>query len=140
MIHWLRYREQYGGIKTLLVIAKSIPGEDTKVMIRFFDRLLLRDHDVFTVVPDGCSPENFDYPEPIKAWHWSSLCSGGSSIDLYSSESSDDDDDSGSSSPDTDRAQGVKRESETDAAGSATQNVVQKETVDANCNIPSSNM
>ncbi|KAG2284375.1 hypothetical protein Bca52824_055595 [Brassica carinata] len=64
------------------------------------------------VVPDGCLPENFDYPDPILAWHWSALCSGNRSIDLYPTS----DDDSGSSSPETDRAQGVKRASETDAA------------------------
>ena len=103
-------------MKNLLVIAKGIPGEDTNNMISFFEKNLVRGHNVFTVVPDGCLPENFDYPDPILAWHWSALCSGNRSIDLYPTS----DDDSGSSSPETDRAQGVKRASETDAAGSAT--------------------
>ncbi|CAG7896067.1 unnamed protein product, partial [Brassica rapa] len=36
----------------VLVIAKAMPGEDNINMI----------------IPEGCSPENFDYPEPILAW------------------------------------------------------------------------
>ncbi|KAG2301184.1 hypothetical protein Bca52824_029835 [Brassica carinata] len=102
MHHWLHYRQQYGGTKKFLVIAKV-----------FLTKMIDRDHNVFTVVPDGCSPENFDYPEPILAWYWSSLCCGGTSIDLYPTT----DDDSGSNSPETDRAQGAKRASETDSAG-----------------------
>ncbi|CAN6859380.1 unnamed protein product, partial [Brassica oleracea] len=107
MRRWLHGRHQFGGMKNLLVINN---------MISFFEKILVRGHNVFTVVPDGCLPENFDYPDPILAWHWSALCSGNRSIDLYPTS----DDDSGSSSPETDRAQGVKRASETDAAGSAT--------------------
>ncbi|KAG2284373.1 hypothetical protein Bca52824_055593 [Brassica carinata] len=114
MLNWVHKRRQYGGKKNVLVIAKAMPGEDNINLISFLDEMTVRDHNVFTVVPEGCSPENFDYPEPILAWYWSSLCSGSTSIDLSSAYPTTDDD-SGSSSPETDRAQGVKRASETDA-------------------------
>ncbi|CDY71929.1 BnaUnng04730D [Brassica napus] len=115
MLNWVHKRQQYGGKKNLLVIAKAMPGEDNINLISFLDEMIDRYHNVFTVVPDGCClPENFDYPEPILAWEWLALCYGRESIDLSSAyPTDDDDDDSGSSS------QGVKRASETDAAGSA---------------------
>ncbi|KAF2600779.1 hypothetical protein F2Q68_00012350 [Brassica cretica] len=120
MLNWVHKRQQYGGKKNLLVIAKAMPGEDNINLISFLDEMIDRDHNVFTVVPDGCClPENFDYPEPILAWEWLALCYGRESIDLSSAYPTSDGDDSGSSS------QGVKRASETDAAGSA-KNVFKK--------------
>ncbi|CAF2144703.1 unnamed protein product, partial [Brassica napus] len=115
MLNWVHKRQRFGGIKNLLVIAKALPGQDNITMISFLDEMIVRDHNVFTVVPEGCSPENFDYPEPILAWYWSDLCSGNRSIDLSSAYPTDDDDDD----DEIDCAQGVKRASETDAAGSA---------------------
>ncbi|CAH8358633.1 unnamed protein product [Eruca vesicaria subsp. sativa] len=118
ILRWIYHRKQYGGVKNVLYIAKGIPGEDNDNMDSFFDQMIERGHNVLTVVPDGTSPENFDYLGPISAWYWSDLCSGGTAIaDLDSS--TDDDSDSGSDSPETDRAQGVKRASETDAAAAA---------------------
>ncbi|XP_048604321.1 uncharacterized protein LOC125582002 [Brassica napus] len=115
MLNWVHKRQQYGGKKNLLVIAKAMPGEDNINLISFLDEMIVRDHNVFTVVPEGCSPENFDYPEPILAWYWSDLCSGNRSIDLSSAYPTDDDDDD----YDDDDGPGVKRASETHAAGSA---------------------
>ncbi|CAH8363594.1 unnamed protein product [Eruca vesicaria subsp. sativa] len=102
MLNWLYKRQQYGGTKSLLFIAKAMPGEDNDTMISILNSLLVRSHCVLTVVPDGCSPENFDYPEPTLAWYWSDLCSGNKSIELPDPTFSDDD--SGSSSPETHRA------------------------------------
>ncbi|CAN7004326.1 unnamed protein product, partial [Brassica oleracea var. botrytis] len=126
MLLWVHKRQRFGGIKNLLVIAKALPGQDNITMISFLDEMIVRDHNVFTVVPEGCSPENFDYPEPILAWHWSALCSGNRSIDLSSAYPTDDDD----SGPETDRAQDVKPASETDAAASARKRL-QKDAADS---------
>ncbi|KAG2284231.1 hypothetical protein Bca52824_055451 [Brassica carinata] len=77
MLNWVHKRQQYGGKKNLLVIAKAMPGEDNINLISFLDEMIDRYHNVFTVVPDGCFlPENFDYPEPILAWEWLALCYG----------------------------------------------------------------
>ncbi|CAF2144986.1 unnamed protein product [Brassica napus] len=27
-----------------------------------------REDNINMIIPEGCSPENFDYPEPILAW------------------------------------------------------------------------
>ncbi|WZZ37038.1 hypothetical protein YC2023_020439 [Brassica napus] len=126
MLLWVHKRQRFGGVKNLLVIAKALPGQDNITMISFLDEMIVRGHNVFTVVPEGCSPENFDYPEPILAWEWLALCSGNRSIDLSSAYPTDDDD----SGPETDRAQGVKRASETDAAASARKRL-QKDAADS---------
>ncbi|KAL0672424.1 hypothetical protein Bca4012_000404 [Brassica carinata] len=75
MVSWALTRIQYGGQKNLLVIAKGIPGGEDDNMVTFLDSMIDRDIHVFTVVPDGCTPENFDYPEPILAWECSQLAS-----------------------------------------------------------------
>ncbi|CAN6805611.1 unnamed protein product [Brassica oleracea var. botrytis] len=138
MVSWALTRIQYGGQKNLLVIAKGIPGGEDDNMVTFLDSMIDRDIHVFTVVPDGCTPENFDYPEPILAWEWSAICSGGLSIDLSSAYPTDDDDDDddddcnsdGSISSETDLdcevGSSSQLASETDDAGSR-----QKEVADA---------
>ncbi|KAL0686066.1 hypothetical protein Bca4012_052914 [Brassica carinata] len=58
MLNWVHKRQQYGGKKNLLVIAKAMPGEDNINLISFLDEMIDRYHNVFTLYVMEESPEN----------------------------------------------------------------------------------
>ncbi|CAF1921144.1 unnamed protein product, partial [Brassica napus] len=125
MLLWVHKRQRFGGVKNLLVIAKALPGQDNITMIN--ERLLHKDthyswnqtfklkiHIILGIKSHPRRSQGVLQRIEDTLSLDIALCYGRESIDLSSAyPTDDDDDDSGSSS------QGVKRASETDAAGSA---------------------